>query len=112
VLHIRLRVHWPVTSTGRGPDDIENTASSVVACWTVFTELLAGNTLIKSVTISTNINETSKYKNVNKNLFNSSRVVTRTDVDTDRHAGGNGDMVAMLRRESGNIGSFYHIKQV
>jgi hypothetical protein len=31
--------------------DTENTASSVVACWTVFTELLTGNALIKSVTI-------------------------------------------------------------
>jgi hypothetical protein len=29
--------------------DTENTASSVVACWTVFTELLLGNVLIKSV---------------------------------------------------------------
>jgi hypothetical protein len=29
----------------------ENTASSVVACWTVFAELLPGNALIKSVTI-------------------------------------------------------------
>jgi hypothetical protein len=28
----------------------ENTASSIVACWTVFTELLPGNALIKSVT--------------------------------------------------------------
>jgi hypothetical protein len=32
-------------------DDIENTASSVVAGWIVFTELLPGNALIKSVTI-------------------------------------------------------------
>jgi hypothetical protein len=31
--------------------DTENTASSIVACWTVFTELLPGNELIKSVTI-------------------------------------------------------------
>jgi hypothetical protein len=31
--------------------DTENTASSIVACWTLFTELLPGNTLIKSVTI-------------------------------------------------------------
>jgi hypothetical protein len=29
----------------------DNTASSIVACWTVFTELLPGNALIKSVTI-------------------------------------------------------------
>jgi hypothetical protein len=31
--------------------DIENTAPSTVACWTVFTELLPGNALMKSVTI-------------------------------------------------------------
>jgi hypothetical protein len=31
--------------------DMENTASSVVACWTVFTELLPGSASIKSVTI-------------------------------------------------------------
>jgi hypothetical protein len=29
----------------------ENTASSIVACWAVFTELLPGNALIKSVTL-------------------------------------------------------------
>jgi hypothetical protein len=32
----------------RGADDIETTASSIVACWKVFTELLPGNALIKS----------------------------------------------------------------
>jgi hypothetical protein len=31
--------------------DAENTASSNVACWTVFTVLLPGNALVKSVTI-------------------------------------------------------------
>jgi hypothetical protein len=31
--------------------DTESTAFSVVACWTVFTELLPGNALIKSVTL-------------------------------------------------------------
>jgi hypothetical protein len=31
--------------------DMENTASSIVAYWTVFTELSPGNALIKSVTI-------------------------------------------------------------
>jgi hypothetical protein len=30
----------------------ENTASSIVACWTLFTELFPGNMLIKSVTIT------------------------------------------------------------
>jgi hypothetical protein len=28
---VRLRVHWSLTSTGRGANDIENTASSIVA---------------------------------------------------------------------------------
>jgi hypothetical protein len=41
----------PAVPPLRGADDIENTASSIVACWTVFTELLPGNALIKSVTI-------------------------------------------------------------
>jgi hypothetical protein len=50
VSHVTLRVHWSVTSTGRGADDIENTASSIIACSTVFTELLPSNALIKSVT--------------------------------------------------------------
>jgi hypothetical protein len=31
-------------------DVIENLASSIVACWTVFTELLPGNALIKTAT--------------------------------------------------------------
>jgi hypothetical protein len=34
--------------------DTENTVSSIVACWTMFTELLPGNTLTKSVTIQWN----------------------------------------------------------
>jgi hypothetical protein len=45
------RLHNPVVPPLLGADDIENTASSNVACWTVFTELLLGNSLIKSVTI-------------------------------------------------------------
>jgi hypothetical protein len=49
VSRVRLRVHWSVSSTGRGADDIENTASSIFACWTVFTEMLPGNALLKSV---------------------------------------------------------------
>jgi hypothetical protein len=40
-----------IPSCNSGADDIENTASSIVAFWTVFTELLPGNTLIKSVRI-------------------------------------------------------------
>jgi hypothetical protein len=35
-----------------GADDIVNTASSIVACWTVFTGLLPGNAFIKCVTIA------------------------------------------------------------
>jgi hypothetical protein len=50
VSRVRLLVDLSVSSIGRGADDIENTASSNVACWTVFTELLPGNVLIKSVT--------------------------------------------------------------
>jgi hypothetical protein len=34
--------------------DTENTATTVVACWTVFTELLPGSALIKSVYSITN----------------------------------------------------------
>jgi hypothetical protein len=54
--HIAIKVvlgslHNPVIPPQLGADDIENTASSIVACWTVFTELLPGNALIKSVTI-------------------------------------------------------------
>jgi hypothetical protein len=43
----------PSYSSGmvHGMDDIENTSSSIVACWTVFTEMLSGLALIKSVTI-------------------------------------------------------------
>jgi hypothetical protein len=49
VSRVKLRVHWSVTSTGCGADDIENTAASIVSCLAVFTELLPGNTLIKSM---------------------------------------------------------------
>jgi hypothetical protein len=51
VSRVRLRVHWSVTSTGSGADDIEYTASSIVACWAVLTQLFPANALIKSVTI-------------------------------------------------------------
>jgi hypothetical protein len=46
-----LRDHWSVASTGRGANVIENSASSIITCWTVFTEPLPGKTLIKSVTV-------------------------------------------------------------
>jgi hypothetical protein len=48
---LRNGLQNPVVPPLLGADDIENTASSIVACWTVFTELLPGNALIKSVTI-------------------------------------------------------------
>jgi hypothetical protein len=51
ILCVRLRVRWSVSSTGSGLEDVENTASSTVVCWTVFTEPLPGNALIKSVTV-------------------------------------------------------------
>jgi hypothetical protein len=34
-----------------GAENIEKIASCIVACWFVFTELLPGNALIKSVTV-------------------------------------------------------------
>jgi hypothetical protein len=48
---LRKGLHNSVVPLLLGVDDIENTASSIVACWTVSTELLPGNELIKSVTI-------------------------------------------------------------
>jgi hypothetical protein len=51
VSRVSLQVYWFVISTGRGADDIENTASSTIAFWAVVTELLPGNALIKSVTV-------------------------------------------------------------
>jgi hypothetical protein len=48
---LRNGLHNHVVPPLFGADDIENTASSIVACWTVFTGLLPGNALIKSVTI-------------------------------------------------------------
>jgi hypothetical protein len=47
---LRNGFHNPVVPQMLGADDIENTASPTVARWTVFTELLPGNALIKSVT--------------------------------------------------------------
>jgi hypothetical protein len=41
----------PVVPPLLGANNIENTASSIVACWTVFTEMLPGNAFFKSVTI-------------------------------------------------------------
>jgi hypothetical protein len=45
---LRNGLHNPVVPPLLGADDIENTASFIVACWTVFTELLPGNALFKS----------------------------------------------------------------
>jgi hypothetical protein len=50
---LRNGLHNPVVPPLLGADDIEKTVSSIVACWTVFTELLPGKSLIKSVTIFT-----------------------------------------------------------
>jgi hypothetical protein len=47
----RNGLHNPVVPPLLGADDIENTASSIGACRTVFTELLPGNALKKSVSI-------------------------------------------------------------
>jgi hypothetical protein len=48
---LRNGLHNTVVPPLLGEDDIENTASSIVACWTIFTKLLPGNGLIKTVTI-------------------------------------------------------------
>jgi hypothetical protein len=48
---LRNGLHNPGVTPLLGADDIENIASSIVACWTVFTELLPVNALIKSVTL-------------------------------------------------------------
>jgi hypothetical protein len=42
---LRNVLHNPVVPPLLGADDIENTASFIVACLTVFTELLSSNTL-------------------------------------------------------------------
>jgi hypothetical protein len=48
---LRNGLHITVVPPLFGAGDIENTASSIVACWTVFTQLLPGNALIKTVTV-------------------------------------------------------------
>jgi hypothetical protein len=48
---LRTGLHNPVVPPLFCSDDIENTASSIVACWTVFTELFPGNAFIKSFKI-------------------------------------------------------------
>jgi hypothetical protein len=48
---LRNGLHNAVVPPQLGADDIENTASPIVACWVMFTELLPGNMLIKSATI-------------------------------------------------------------
>jgi hypothetical protein len=45
IAYKRVAVVPPLLSA----DDKENTASSIVACWTVFTELLPGNALMRSI---------------------------------------------------------------
>jgi hypothetical protein len=63
VSRIRPRVDLSASSTGRGADNLENTASSIVACWIVFTELLPGNALIKSVTVQTYLHASTGIRN-------------------------------------------------
>jgi hypothetical protein len=48
---LRNGLYNPVVPPLLGADNIENTASSTVACFAVFTELLPDNELVKSVTI-------------------------------------------------------------
>jgi hypothetical protein len=48
---LRNGLHNAVVPSLLGADDTENTASPIGACWTVFTELLPSNALIKSVTM-------------------------------------------------------------
>jgi hypothetical protein len=49
----------------------ENTTSFLIACWTVFTELLPGNALIKSVTISRTMKwvKYAEYKRLIRNAY-------------------------------------------
>jgi hypothetical protein len=48
---LRTGLHNSVLPPLLGADYIENTASLIVACWTVFTEVLPGKALIRSVTL-------------------------------------------------------------
>jgi hypothetical protein len=52
---LRNKLHNSVVPPLLGADDIENTAVSIVACWTVFRKLFAGNALIKSITADKSI---------------------------------------------------------
>jgi heme/copper-type cytochrome/quinol oxidase subunit 1 len=47
----RSGFHNPAVPQLLGMDDVENAASSIVAFWVMFTELLPGNALIKNVTL-------------------------------------------------------------
>jgi hypothetical protein len=46
--HMSHDHHPPLRAVTAGTED---TVSSIVRCWTAFTELLPGNALVKSVTI-------------------------------------------------------------
>jgi hypothetical protein len=50
-LLLRNGLHNPVFPWLLGADYIENTASSLVACWTAFTKIFPGKAVFKSVTI-------------------------------------------------------------
>jgi hypothetical protein len=49
-IHIS-RDRYPASLIGASVGSTENTAFCIVACWTVFTELLPGNAMIKFVTV-------------------------------------------------------------
>jgi hypothetical protein len=71
---LRNGLHNLVVPPLLGADDIENTTSPIVTCWTVFTELLPGNALIKSVTIfyisglGTNLTNQFIFQNYDGNI--------------------------------------------
>jgi hypothetical protein len=56
--HMSRDQHLPLRDVNA---DTEDTASSTIACWTVFTELLPGNALIKSVTIYVYIHRHTQF---------------------------------------------------
>jgi hypothetical protein len=65
---LRNGLHNSVVPPLLGADDIESTASSIVACWIVFTELLPGNALIKSVRVLLYYRQHNKFV-INKTIL-------------------------------------------
>jgi hypothetical protein len=68
-LHVLCQLLCDVTA------DTENTASSNVACWTVFTELLPGNALIISVFITGLFKQLLISLSTSKAIPNSARIL-------------------------------------